>query len=696
MVTSYDAYHWLKGRHFDVVHFPELFGHGYYSILSKRQGLDFADTTFCIGTHSPTSWLRAMNREFLESAEELQLDFMERQSVALADVVLSPSQYMLQWLQERGWQLPAQSYVQQYTLSSEMLRIYRNARNTRRDIVPPREIVFFGRLEERKGLAVFCDALDRVGGWGLEDFEVVFLGRSGRVDGKPAIPYIRERARRWPFAWRLSTDQGHAEALQFLQREGRVAIVPSLEDNLPNTVLECLCSRIPFIASRAGGTAELICDDDLEQVTFAPNPNDLANRLFEVLTKGVPTARAAVDPEENRRQWIQWHGTLPARSEPRAARSPVFVRDEAPLVSVCLALSDHCRSLEQVVSSLTEQDWPNLEVIVATESAGAADSLARMSGRQTAGRAKGLRVIKEVHGSIAAARNAAAMRAGGDCLLFMDDDSCAKPDEISTFMQVRAVSGADILTCFMHMEQEPDEEGEEQAPGRWLFLGAAAGAGMFQNFLGAGNFLVPKAVFRTIGNFSDDCALDWQDWEWLSKAVLMGFRLEVVPRELAWYRPTSTSSTVSDYQSRMRSLQPYLDAVPSCLRDVVQLAMSMNLRMDRLHVVNGPLCLDDLEMAGVLRGLASREHRKVASFLNAWLEYRTARSNMPAHRRSRVPHIARQLMRGRYHRFAHGFGSALRDLRRPSRPFSPGSAVEPVEEDESVGVRLPARLKLSR
>ena len=113
---SVDAYHWLSERDFDVIHFPELLGHAYYSVLAKHQGLAFHNTVLCVGVHSPISWIREINGELPMTVDEPEIDFMERESVALADTVVSPSQYLLGWLQSNGWRLPRATYVQQYVL----------------------------------------------------------------------------------------------------------------------------------------------------------------------------------------------------------------------------------------------------------------------------------------------------------------------------------------------------------------------------------------------------------------------------------------------------------------------------------------------------------------------------------------------------------------------------------------------------
>ena len=107
---------------------------------------------------------------------------MERQCVALADVVLSPSQYMLRWMQSRGWALPAECYVQQNIASPELKTF---ARQTIQGGVEQHasELVFFGKLEERKGIGLFCDALDLLAGRISGDSASLFWERARESPG---------------------------------------------------------------------------------------------------------------------------------------------------------------------------------------------------------------------------------------------------------------------------------------------------------------------------------------------------------------------------------------------------------------------------------------------------------------------------------------------------------------------------------
>src|SRR5436190_4849244 len=156
MTKAYEAYLWLREQEFDIVHFSEWRAPGYYALLAKHQGLAFENTRMCVHTHGPTLWSRLSNSEYVTQVEDLELDDMERFSVRMADVTVSPSQYLFGWMQKQGWELPANSFVQQYIQPASARPPEKAAGRTQ-----VKELVFFGRLEVRKGLVLFCDALDR-------------------------------------------------------------------------------------------------------------------------------------------------------------------------------------------------------------------------------------------------------------------------------------------------------------------------------------------------------------------------------------------------------------------------------------------------------------------------------------------------------------------------------------------------------
>jgi hypothetical protein len=111
--------------------------------------------------------------------------------------------------------------------------------------------------------------------------------------------------------------------------------------------------------------------------------------------------------------------------------------------------------------------------------------------------------------------------------------------------------------------------------------------------------------------------------------------------------------------------------MPPLLRDLPDAAFTTKVQYERQYGLahnRGELPLfRDQELTVLLeKRLAAHGQGRLASLLRAWLDYSSARSDLPEGRIQRIPPIARQLLRGRYHRFSHGFGSAFRDLRKPS------------------------------
>ena len=101
--TSYVVYEWIKAQaSFDVIQFPDINGLGFYSIQAKRLGIAFRQTYLYVVLHSPTLWHLFENRELVEREEHLALEFMERESIAHADALVAPTNYLLSWAKDWG------------------------------------------------------------------------------------------------------------------------------------------------------------------------------------------------------------------------------------------------------------------------------------------------------------------------------------------------------------------------------------------------------------------------------------------------------------------------------------------------------------------------------------------------------------------------------------------------------------------
>lgn len=486
----YEAYLWLRENPFDVIHYAECYGIGYFVALAKHQGLAFSDTLLVVTTHGPTAWTKQLNGITPKSASDFGHDYMERQSVALADIAISPSAYMFDWLKNQGWVLPSRAYVQQnIMLTSESV-----APN---DAGHVHEIVFFGRLEPRKGYNLFCDALEMFAAEELANVTVTFLGKPHIRPEGDGTEEITRRAANWKFKWQMFGDKGHGEALDYLRTHACLAVIPSLGDNSPYTVLECLGAGVPVLASAVGGIPELIAEEDRAFACFVPEATILAGALRKILRDGAKPARPALTSDVNNQAWMDWHRALEV---PSTRKSVQFTKESAPFVSVCILNKNVPHMLERTLASVHAQDYPNLKIIAVGEE----DNL-----------------------------NAALQRTQGEYIKIMEAGDIAKPNEISVFMQVAQKRDADIVNCFADI-YEGDTPPDDHGPcSRRLFLGPSLAVGAYENCFGENNFLIRKDVCMKLGDMNDAGQMKRNI---LVHAVQKGYRMEMIPEALFWKR----------------------------------------------------------------------------------------------------------------------------------------------------------------
>jgi GT2 family glycosyltransferase len=114
LAVSYRVYLWLRDHdEFDVIHFPDRGGAGYYSMVARRQGLVLARTGCVVGLFGCSAWLRRAANDILRSESELERDFMERRSAEMADAVWSPNGAAIEWARSQGWALPGRVEVRE-------------------------------------------------------------------------------------------------------------------------------------------------------------------------------------------------------------------------------------------------------------------------------------------------------------------------------------------------------------------------------------------------------------------------------------------------------------------------------------------------------------------------------------------------------------------------------------------------------
>jgi glycosyltransferase involved in cell wall biosynthesis len=548
--ASYSVFLYVQRGAFDVVLFNDNGGQGYFSLLAKHTGVLANPPMMCVVAHGPLEWVLELNASECWSRELVIIAYMERRSVQLADVLVSPSRYLIDWMVEHGWAMPQRTSVIQNVVGGAE-RIGAAWADWRGQGVT--ELVLFGRQEVRKGLELFCDALDLLHRTtDLAAVTVTFLGKFSHVAGLHSGIYVVERARRWRAPLRLVTVYDQGEALDYLSRPGVLAVIPSLAENSPCVVAECLQFGLPFLATDSGGTAELVAPEDRHTCLFAPNAAALAARLGDVLRTGHRPARLAATPDATVAAWLRLLA-------PPATRTAVRSRPPAkqPLVSVCLVHNAAAPCSAPTLESVMRQTYPRMEIVVAWDGRAAA-----LAGADPAG-AVPVRVVETAdHG-----RDAAARQARGDYLLFIDEAAVTLlADCVDALVTACERTGADILTGFASISAD----GGGASP--TFPIGACVELGAVENCFGEGLVFVASRAWQRGAGYAGGCDEAVRDWLFLATSVVGGCTLEVVPKPLFYRRivPRPRFDAGRTISNRRRIMQAYRDLPLSTFRRIVE------------------------------------------------------------------------------------------------------------------------------
>lgn len=295
---------YLQNNHFDIILFQEMLGGGFRVIQARRSLGQFQNTVLAVMVHSSWQWVNESMQLFpVYGLPEMLTKYTERYSVEHCDVLISPSQYMLNWSATDVDSLPAQQHVLPYLFDPALSKAPSHQEVS--------ELIFFGRLEQRKGLILFLDSLKEI----QVDFvkqhrgsriAVYFLGRAGQTedgDGSQTIQRYKKLLED-SYDLHIISDLGHHEALQFLRNHPAALVVcPSLQDNSPFAVIENILLETNLITCRTGGIPELFQDDSR---LAEPTVTDLSRLLRAGLSNELPAIRTNYSIEKARQSWREF------------------------------------------------------------------------------------------------------------------------------------------------------------------------------------------------------------------------------------------------------------------------------------------------------------------------------------------------------------------------------------------------------
>jgi hypothetical protein len=530
-------------------------------------------------------WNRLYGSQPLERLEDLAKVHAERQSVELADIVIGGSLHLLRWMSSQGYRIPrARTFVQPNVATFDALQGLMSQRSlTPGSRIPIDEIVFFGRLEARKGLFIFCQAIKRLIRQGVAlPKRISFMGKPGaKLTARPmqtVIEYIETETRDWPTEVQILTEFQQHDAIEYLLGGPRLAVMPSVIENSSMAVYEAAICGIPCVATAVGGNAELVAPGDRTQVLCDPHPLSLGDKLREAIEYGGYVPRPSFDNGENLDVWRDFHQALASGVREQLLRelrvAPAAA--SAGSTSVCVYHAGQSQALRSTLESLARQEAPALEILVAvdTDDADGASAVRELAAELGIS----VKVAEAFDLDAGASFNLMARQACGDFLLLLWEGATLRPAALRALDTVAQASGADLLNYFYRVA-EPGSEKPSHL--KALVMGSSTDA-FFRKDITALPLFVRRQAFAELNGFSSDYRVLCGDYEFAAKAQLAGRRCETVLLELgdvpAWDEKWLSDRGYDIPVSHFRAIRPQLAAVPLGLRDMLLLSKGLQIR----------------------------------------------------------------------------------------------------------------------
>jgi glycosyltransferase involved in cell wall biosynthesis len=564
---SYAVYRFLRDcdLKFDIVHFHDYKGLGYYPLMARSLGIMLKSASVVMQCHGPSAWTIAANKKMFSDPAELVVDFMEKKSIEWADYVVSPSKYLKDFMQQHGFKLPQGNNVR---IIKNICAPVHGISHTEGNNGALNEIVFFGRHEDRKGLDIFCRAVDQVADE-LADrgVQVTFLGRLGEVRGEPSGLFVSKYASHWRTHVKFLTGLDRDGSLRYLaQSASQLVVIASEAENSPYTVAEAILLRKPLICSPKGGGSELIDEAFHADVLCLMEPEPLAKKILGAVREGANPVLSSQTCDAVQQDWLQLHKEIKGSS---GRRSVAVETCSHPKVVLGISHYERPEKMHDAVMSALRQTYRNLEIVVVDDcsrSHAAASALDAIEGLLS--RSGGRVIRRSSNGYLGAARNSIIAQTESDYIIFLDDDDLALPNLVEELVDAAVYSNADIVNCFnLYLDvrqRDVYRSRPESYPKKVSYfpVGGPISVAPVRNTLGAATALIRRSALERLGGYSEIYGVGHEDYELYVRALQEGMKIAVLPEPLYLYetgRPSmlSMTSAISNFHRVYNSISFY-------------------------------------------------------------------------------------------------------------------------------------------
>ncbi|MEZ4938993.1 MAG: glycosyltransferase [Crocinitomicaceae bacterium] len=526
----------------DVIEFQDYLGIGYYALQKKQLGYAaFKDLKILLTLHAPVFLYYEYNQVPLYQFPEYWICEMEKSCIRQADLVISPSQYLLDQLKDR--------MVMENLQPVQLFNPYLNEWSDGQIQVPEKgDICFFGKLTPQKGAIELLAYFKKLWDEGFDQPLNIIGG--GKHFFYPFNEDLQDHLKKKYKAYidkNLIRFEGNLapDALKTRLQKARVIIVPSIVDNLPYAVLEAMSLGKMVLASENGGHTEILKSGENGFIFSHQIKGDFETKLKTILNLGdadylriCENASKSVQHNTNYETIYQAKKKLIDQllngsgkghfefNQPISKQAySKEVNFEKGLLSIVVPYYNMGEYIEETLESLQKIDYPNKEILVIDDG----------SNKEQKTKIKILQskydfqLISKENEGLALTRNFGAEQAKGEYIAFLDSDDTVTSDYYSKAIQcLQNHPEVGFVGCWAQYF--------EGSKGTWPTFNPEPPYLLTHNMINSSAIVVRKKDFLNFGLNDAKMIYGMEDYDSIISMVKNGVRGVVLPEFLWNYR----------------------------------------------------------------------------------------------------------------------------------------------------------------
>lgn len=527
-LSSIAVCEYLHTHNFNYLIFQDWFGNGFWPIREKKLGRKFIDTHISIMCQSCTEWqndgMHIMPHDIYNNT---MTRWLEKESIIHADSVICTSKHMKEWLKKHGYYnrntfIVRPSYHDTQNLSHQGYKALRND-----------HFCFFGRLEKRKGLDIFIDALKLLPLSTLKDVkQITFLGKHATVDQVSSEIYIDQfinyvKQHNLDIKINVENDKDHYEAIKYILNNQCIVVAPSILDNAPMVVIESLFYRIPIIGSNSSGIKELLEPNNL----FQPNAASLSHKIKQILHKQYYPKQKKYPGDTYGKKWRKFVHDITIKTENNTATIK-----QNSTIDVVIPYYNHGKYIVSLITRLLAQTHPVDNIYIINDGSTNIQDFVAVNSLKN--RYSNVHVIHKHNSGPGHTRNMATSLCNSDYIIFFDADNMPHNNFVEQMYNAINYSQSDVVFAAFEIFDE-----NKNNLGAYVPLGTYIDWAYKQNTLGDSCCILKKQVIRSCP-FPEERNVH-EDWIWAIKLLVNSYSVSSIYSPVFNYTKYTTGRSAS-------------------------------------------------------------------------------------------------------------------------------------------------------